>query len=469
MNAITEAELMAATSDPEVGVLRTPPNAAEAEQSVLGALLFDNLCWDAIGDIVRSEDFYRFEHRIIFDAIGAMVAACKPADIITVHDRLQASKLSGAEGITLVYLNALLQSVTTTRNVRRHAELVREKALQRSLIATMDEATTMVFRGEQDPVDMLDAIAQRIDALQTGQLTTAPRTAQSLVVERLDAINDAAAGNVAPGWPTGLRDIDDALNGGLQGGRVYVIAARPSIGKTALALQIGLNRAEAGDGVLVLTQEMPSAECIDRAICNRGGVDYGRMQRNQLSDSDWGGLTVAAERIAQMPLWIDDQAALTLRAIRGKAMSVRRQGIKVLVIDYLQLCSGSGARGVNRNTELEELSRGIKTLAKQLGIAVLLLSQLSREVEKRATPEPTLSDLRDSGAIEQDADVVIALWQARQFESKRIVGATLLKNRQGRNAIRVPLEFHGWRQTWYDSEADISPKSLKGNDQPEFT
>lgn len=458
MNAVTEAERMA-TAEPDVARLRQPPSHIEAEQSVLGALLLDNIAWEAIGDLLRSEDFYRGEHRLIFDAIHAMVVACRTADVITVHERLQTVR--GAEAITLPYLNALLQSVPSIRNVRHHAELVRRKAVQRALIATLDESIATVWKGEQEPVDMVDAIAQRIDALQAGQLSQAPRPVEKLVVERLDAITEAAAGNVPPGWSTGLRDIDDALNGGLQPGRVYVIAARPSIGKTALAIQIGLHRAKAGDGVLLLSQEMPASECVDRAMCNLGGVDYGRLQRSELNDGDWSGISTAAEELGSMSLWIDDQAALTLRAIRGKAMSVRRQGLKLLIIDYLQLCSGTGARGVNRNGELEEISRGIKTLAKQLRIAVLLLSQLSREVEKRSTPEPTLSDLRDSGAIEQDADVVLALWQARQFENKRIVGATLLKNRQGRNAVRVPLEFHGWRQRWYDSEADISPKSLR--------
>lgn len=463
MNAVTEAEVMAAAAGPTG--LRQPPASTEAEQSVLGALLLDNLAWDSVADVLRAEDFFGLEHRAIFGVISALLNANRAADIVTVHDRIRASAERGAEGVTLAYLDALQQCVPSARNARAHAQLVRRKALQRALIAATDEAASVAWKSDMDPADQLHEIAKRLDALEHGQLSQAPTHIEGLIVKRIDALNDAASGNgPPPGWSTGLDALDEALNGGMQPGRVYVIAARPSVGKTALALQIGAHRAKAGDGVLVLSQEMPAEECTDRLLANEGSIDYARLSRSALNDRDWGGVTEASQALASLSLWIDDEGALTIRQIRAKAMSLRRQNLKVLIVDYLQLCSGPGVRGMNRNAELEEISRGIKALAKQLGIAVLLLSQLSRDVEKRQSPEPQLSDLRDSGAIEQDADVVAFLWPVRELGLKKIVGLSLAKNRQGRQHVRekaIPLEFLGWHQRWIDSEADISPQSMK--------
>jgi replicative DNA helicase len=465
MNAVTEAERMAAAST-EVATLRQPPSNIEAEQSVLGALLLDNAAWDLVGDTVRADDFYRHEHRVIFGAIESLVIANRTADIITVHDRLQASKVGG-NTIDLPYLNALLQCVVSIRNARNHAELVRRKAMQRVLIATMDEGIATAYKGEQDPQEMVEAIGLRLDALQAGERADEPVAAERLAVQWLDRLNDRIAGNVPLAASTGLQDLDEALNGGLQPGRVYVIAARPSVGKSALSMQIGLHRAEAGDGVLLLSQEMDRDECMGRMISNVGSVDYGRLQRSNPSDRDWGGITEAVESIAARPLWVHDRGALTLRQIRAAAMGRRKQGLKVLIVDYLQLCSGASNGGrPNRNTELEEISRGIKALAMQLRISVLLLSQLSRDVEKRGTPEPMLSDLRDSGAIEQDADVVAFLWPVRDLGGRKIVGCSLAKNRQGQQRVKekaIALEFHGWHQRWIDSDADISAQSMRGS------
>lgn len=442
----------------EVGYLRVPPHSTEAEQSVLGGLLLDNSGWDRVGDLLKEADFYEQRHRLIFAAIEPMITAGKQADVITVFERLGANA-EDAGGIT--YVNALAQSVPSAAHIRRYAEIVREKAVHRALIATASEAETVAW-GPGIATEKLGRIVTLFDHLQRDQVEHKPREAGPLMLARCDHYTALQEGQKEAGAPTGVTQLDDALNGGLQEGRVYVLAARPSVGKTALAIQIGLNRAKAGDGVLLLSQEMPAEECIDRAACNLGGVDYGRMQRGELNSIDWSGVSSATEQIAGMPLWIDDESGLTIASIRGKAMSLRRQGLKLLIVDYLQLCSGTNpGRGTTRNSEIEEISRGLKTLAKQMRISILLLSQLSREVEKRQNPEPTLADLRDSGAIEQDADCVLFLWLVRTWTDRKIVGMSIAKNRQGRTGQHIPLEFFGAVQRWHDSEADITPQKPK--------
>jgi replicative DNA helicase len=451
-------DVMPPELDDGVARLRVPPHSTEAEQSVLGGLLLDNAAFDRVADTVTAESFYEHHHRRIFGTISGLIAAGKEADVITVFERL------GAEADTvggIGYINALAQSVPSSAHIARYAAIVREKATTRALIAVTDEAAATAW-GDGMAGEKLDRIGVLFDRLQRDQVVHKPREAGPLMAARVAHYTALEQSGKPTGAATGVTQLDVALNGGLQDGRVYVLAARPSIGKTALAIQIGLHRAKAGDGVLLLSQEMPAEECIDRAACNLGGVDYGRMQRGELNAIDWSGVSIAEDEISRMPLWIDDEAGLTIAAIRGKALSLRRQGLKLLIVDYLQLCSGTNpGRGTTRNTEIEEISRGLKTLAKQLRISILLLSQLSREVEKRQNPEPTLADLRDSGAIEQDADCVLFLWLVRTWTDRKIIGLGVSKNRQGTTGQRIPLEFRGELQRWSDSTADISPQKTK--------
>lgn len=444
-------------ADTEVSRLRVPPHSVEAEQSVLGGLLLDGSAWDRIGDLLSEADFYRHEHRVIFAGIAALLIACKEADVITVFAKLQADgKAEEVGGMT--YLNALAASVPSAANIRRYAEIVREKSLQRGLVAAADEAATIAFSAGLGQVQQtIERCVNLFDAVQRRGVVQGPRHSGELAVSRIDHYNDIATGGQPVAFSTGLADVDERLNGGLQEGRVYVLAARPSVGKSSLALQIAAHQARALErGVLVLSQEMPAEEVTDRFLANLGGVDYGELQRGSLSDMSWGRLSSAVELFGKLPIWIDDQAALTLGDIRAKAYALRREGLKLLVVDYLQLCSGqSKGKNVNRNTELEEITRGLKALAKQLRISILLLSQLSREVEKRGTPEPTLGDLRDSGAIEQDADAVLGLWFARQWSDRKVMALSVLKNRQGERGARIPLDFFGQYQQWADSTADV--------------
>lgn len=449
--------MSAETDYTEAARLRVPPHALESEQSVIGALLIDNSAWETVGDLLDPSDFYRHENRTIFAAIGGLLNACKPADVVTVGEAL--SDLGKLEEVgSYAHLNALAQSIPSARNIRRYAETVRDKALLRQLVALSDECATAAFNPQgRDSREIAGDFAQRYVDLQSTTVRQVPQLAADLITERIDHWNALHEGTTTPAMSTGLQGIDDALNGGLRPGKVYVIAARPSVGKSSLAQAIGLSCAGAGNACAVLSQEMEKTECMDRATANLGGIDYEHIQTGRLTDMEWGLLTGAVDLLRALPFFIDDQAALTLREIRAKAISLRKQGLKVLVLDYLQLCDYEKERGESTNDAVGTLSKGIKQLAKDLGLAVILLSQLNREVEKRSFPEPVLSDLRDSGAIEQDADVVMFLWERRAFTDYRIMGLTFAKNRAGKFKGRLPLEFWGMYQRWGNSEADISP------------
>jgi replicative DNA helicase len=295
--------------------------------------------------------------------------------------------------------------------------------------------------------------------LERRQARKGPRQIGELAIERIDYYTAVEQGDVAAGWLTGIPELDSRLNGGLRPGNVYVLAARPSVGKSSFAQAIAVSMARDGLPALFLSMEMTDAEVTDRAVSNSGRVSYKRLLTGRMANEDWGRTSEAMDILGPMPLFIDDEGGLTVRDIRFKAKGVK--GLKVLVVDYLQLASGSRRDG-NRNGEIEEISRGLKGLAKELGIAIIALSQLNRDVEKRASKRPMMSDLRDSGAIEQDADVVMFLWPVRDFpaEGRRIVGLGIDKNRQGPQGQQIGdigLDFFGDTQRWSQSTADIRP------------
>jgi replicative DNA helicase len=433
--------------------LRIPPHSVEAEQSVLGGLLLDNRAWDRAGDLLTRGDFYRSEHRLIFEAIGELITAAKPADVITVFERLQrAGKGDDCGG--MVYLNALAQSVPSAANMRRYAEIVRERAVLRCVISTADEAQKLAWESD-DAGATIDRITTLFGELQRGQVRKVPRSIGEIALERVDHYAALADGTVTAGWPTHIPGLDSRLNGGLRPGGLYILAARPSVGKSSFAQSIGLTLASDELPTLFLSLEMGDTEVADRSVASTGRISYGGLLTGKITDEGWGRASEALERLGRLPFFVDDQSALTLRDIRVKAKSIK--GLKVLILDYLQLCAGTRRDG-NRNSEIEEISRGLKSLAKDLGIAVIALSQLNRDVEKRANKRPSLSDLRDSGAIEQDADVVMFLWPVREFdgEGRRILGLGVDKNRQGRLGD-VGLDFYGDVQRWGESTADIRP------------
>jgi replicative DNA helicase len=408
----------AGVRDAEVARLRVPPHSIEAEQSVLGGLLLDNLAWDRAADLLTDGDFYRHEHRLIFAAVGTLVGASRPADVITVFEQLQQhGKAEEAGG--LQYLNALAQSVPSAANLRRYAEIVRERAILRKLIAASDEIATTAFNPQGRPVpQILDEAEGKI--LKIGEEGSRQRQGfqgiDKLVVSLIDRVTELYENGAeeVTGVRTGFYDLD-RNTAGLQKGDLIVLAARPSMGKTAFALNIAENVAvHDGLPVLVFSMEMGASQLALRLVGSLGRIDQQHLRSGKLGDEEWGRLAEAVDKLKQVQVFIDETPALTSAELRARARRMARQfggTLGLIVVDYLQLMSGSSSSEENRATELGEISRGLKALAKELQCPVMALSQLNRSVESRTDKRPMMSDLRESGAIEQDADIIMFIYR----------------------------------------------------------
>jgi len=406
--------------DRQVAQLRIPPHSIEAESSVLGGLLLDNGAWDRVSDLLADGDFYRYEHRMVFGAIGALINTSKPADVITVFEQLQnqgkAEEIGG-----LVYLNSLAQYVPSAGNIRRYAEIVRERSILRKLVSASDEISTNAFNPKGRPVAaILDEAEQKIFNIgEEGARTKQGFQAMdSLVVALLDRVQEMADNpNDVTGVPTGFYDLD-RMTAGFQAGDLIVLAARPSMGKTALAINIAEHVAlNEGLPVAVFSMEMGAAQLAVRIVGSIGRIDQGHLRTGKLTDEEWPRLSEAIEKLRTISLHIDETAGLTSSELRANARRLSRQCGKLglIVVDYLQLMSGSSSDGENRATELGEISRGLKMLAKELQCPVIALSQLNRSVETRPDKRPMMSDLRESGAIEQDADIIMFIYRDEYY------------------------------------------------------
>ncbi len=408
--------------DDEVARLRVPPHSVEAEQSVLGGLLLDNMAWDRAGDLLTDSDFYRYEHRLIYAAIGALIAGSKPADVITVFEQLQGlGKAQDCGG--LAYLNALAQSVPSAANMRRYAEIVRERSILRKLIAASDEIATNAFNPQGRAVSsVLDEAESKI--FQIGEEGSRQKQGfQSIdklvvsLIDRVQELHDNGAEEVT-GVRTGFYDLD-RMTAGLQKGDLIVLAARPSMGKTAFALNIAEHVAvQEGLPVLVFSMEMGASQLALRLVGSLGRINQQNLRTGRLDSGEWERLTDSVEKLSQVQLHIDETAGLTSSELRARARRMARQfgTLGLIVIDYLQLMNGSGGHEENRATVLGEISRGLKALAKELQCPVIALSQLNRSVESRQDKRPMMSDLRESGAIEQDADIIMFIYRDDYYD-----------------------------------------------------
>lgn len=453
--------------------LRVPPHSLEAECAVLGALMLDSAVWDRIGDVLAEADFYRREHQVLFGAIAVLANSNRPADAVTVFEHLQRHGKAGEVG-GLAYINGLAQYLPSPANVRRYAEIVRERSVLRQLVAASDEIATAAFNpGDKTAADLLDHAQQTIFKLgDKGTPRDDWQDSQAGVTQVLDDIQARHDGE-DDFTPTGLKDLDDKLNGGLRPGNVVVIAARPSMGKTALAMTIGEHVAtNEGLPVGILSMEMPKPEVHNRRVSMRSGVPFHKILRpERMNDIEWGQMSAAVETLGKVPLYVSDQTALTINQVRAKARALkRRHGLRVLVIDYIGLMEGTD-RKANRATQLGEVSRGLKALAKELDMAILLLAQLNREVEKRPNMRPILADLRECGDIEQDADVIVFVHRPYQVkpdmgdEWKPYAELIVGKNRSG-TCGHIHAHFAGATMRFFDWKGEI-PNSLartKGGD-----
>jgi replicative DNA helicase len=441
MSKLFDARDSAKTPDDEVSRLRVPPHSVEAAQSVLGGLLLDTLAWDRAGDLLTEHDFYRYEHRLIFAAIGALVAGSKPADVITVFEQLQGlGKAQDCGG--LAYLNALAQSVPSAANMRRYAEIVRERSILRKLIAASDDIATSAFNPQGRAVStVLDEAESKI--FQIGEEGSRQKQGfQSIdklvvdLIDRVQELHDNGAEEVT-GVRTGFYELD-RMTAGLQKGDLIVLAARPSMGKTAFALNIAEHVAvQEGLPVLVFSMEMGASQLALRLVGSLGRINQQNLRTGRLDSGEWERLTDSVERLGRVQLHIDETAGLTASELRARARRMARQfgTLGLIVIDYLQLMSGSGGNEENRATVLGEISRGLKALAKELQCPVIALSQLNRSVETRQDKRPMMSDLRESGAIEQDADIIMFIYRDDYYdkESKKqgVAEIIIAKQRNG--------------------------------------
>ncbi|MFY7913674.1 MAG: replicative DNA helicase [Rubrivivax sp.] len=445
MSSVFESRPLASggARDEEVARLRVPPHSTEAEQSVLGGLLLENLAWDKCSELLTDSDFYRHEHRHIYGAIGSLIASSKPADVITVFESLQSlGKAEDCGG--LAYLNALAQSVPSASNVRRYAEIVRERSVLRKLISASDEIATTAFNPQGQPVSqILDEAESRIFRIgEEGSRGSAGfQPMDKLVQALIDRVQELEANGSedVTGIRTGFYDLD-RMTAGLQKGDLIVLAARPSMGKTAFALNIAEHVAvQEGLPVAVFSMEMGASQLALRVVGSLGRIDQQHLRTGRLRDDEWERLPEAASKLSEAPMFIDESPGLNPAELRARARRLARQyggTLGLIVIDYLQLMSGSSnSSEENRATVLGEISRGMKGLAKELQCPVIALSQLNRSVETRPDKRPMMSDLRESGAIEQDADVIMFIYRDDYYnkDSKEpgVAEIVLAKQRNG--------------------------------------
>ncbi|TMS57395.1 replicative DNA helicase [Imbroritus primus] len=408
----------APTSDPQFDALKVPPHSIEAEQSVLGGLLLDNSAWDRIGDFLSESDFYRYDHRLIFQNIGRLISGARPADVVTVFEMLKAAGKADEVG-GLAYLNALAQNTPSAANIRRYAEIVRDRSVLRKLVTVADEIATGAFNPQGREVrQLLDEAESKVFAIaeegsrgQQGFQEIQPLLTQ--VVERIDELYHRDNQNDITGVATGFADLD-RMTSGMQAGDLIIVAGRPSMGKTAFSLNIGEHVAvEQGLPVAVFSMEMAGTQLAMRMLGSVGRLDQHRLRTGRLLDEDWPRLTHAIQKMNDAQLFIDETPALNPMELRARSRRLARQcgQLGLIIIDYLQLMSGSGGGGENRATEISEISRSLKGLAKELNCPVIALSQLNRSLEQRPNKRPVMSDLRESGAIEQDADVILFIYR----------------------------------------------------------
>jgi replicative DNA helicase len=403
--------------DPQLESLRIPPHSIEAEQSVLGGLLLDNSAYDRIADFVSGEDFYRFDHRLIFQHIVKLVNASRPADVITVFESLSSAGKADEVG-GLSYLNSLAQNTPSAANIRRYAEIVRDRGVLRKLISVSDEIAGNAFNPQGREVkQMLDEAESKIFAIaeegargSQGFIEIQPLLTQ--VVERIDELYNRDSGSDITGVPTGMVDLD-RMTSGLQPGDLIIVAGRPSMGKTAFSVNIGENVAiDTGLPVAIFSMEMGGTQLAMRMLGSVGRLDQHRLRTGRLNDEDWPRLTHAIQKMNDAQIFIDETPALSSIELRARSRRLARQCGKLglIIVDYLQLMSAN-TPGENRATEISEISRNLKGLAKELNCPVIALSQLNRSLEQRPNKRPVMSDLRESGAIEQDADLILFIYR----------------------------------------------------------
>ena len=443
-------------SDPQLLALKVPPHSVEAEQSLLGGLLLDNQAFDKIADLVTADDFYRDDHRRIFRHVSKLIEHGKPADVVTIAESIEASEDKDRTGGP-AYLGSLAQNTPSALNIRRYAELVHERAIQRRLITVATEiAESALTPSGKEVGQLLDEAETRIlEVGERGQRGTqgfeSIQPVLARVFVRIDQLYHLENKSDVTGLPTGFADLDEKT-AGLQQGDLVIVAGRPSMGKTAFALNMAEHVAvDNGVPVAIFSMEMGATQLAMRLLGSIARVDQHKMRTGRLNDEEWSRLSTAMGKLHDAPIFIDETAALNSLELRTRARRIHRQCGKLglVMVDYLQLMSSPNTKNQNENraTEISEISRSLKALAKELSVPVVALSQLNRALETRNDRRPMMSDLRESGAIEQDADVILFIYRDEVYypekpESKGTAEVIIGKQRNGPIG-KIDLTFLG--------------------------
>lgn len=436
-------------TDKQIAALKVPPHSVEAEQSVLGGLMLENQAWDKVADRLQESDFYRQEHQVIFRAIASLANQNKPFDWVTLAEELKkADALTGIGGDN--YLVELLKNTPTAANIAAYADIVRERSTLRQLIHVAAEITeSAFFLAGRTSVEVLDEAERRVfqiaDRSMRGGGPAAISDVLARTVERIDTLFHAQ--DAITGLSTGYKDLDE-MTAGLQSADLIIVAGRPSMGKTSFAMNIAEHAAlKSGKPILIFSMEMPAESLAMRMLSSLGRIDQNCLRTGRLEDADWPRITSAVSMLAEAKMFIDDTAALSPSEVRARARRVAREHgeLGLIVIDYLQLMQMPESRE-NRATEISEISRSLKALAKELSVPVIALSQLNRGLEQRVDKRPVMSDLRESGAIEQDADLIMFIYRDEVYNEnspdKGIAEIIVAKQRNGPIG-KVRLTFLG--------------------------
>ena len=428
---------MATPPNDTASLLKVPPHSLEAERSVLGGLMLDETAWDRISGIVNAADFYRGDHRTIFRCMESLVEQNKPLDVITISEALEGlNELENVGG--LAYISDLAANTPTASNIRAYAEIVSERAIVRKLISVAHEIAESGFNTQgRDAATLINEAESKVFKIGDERPDSGgPKAIRPLLAKAVDRIGVLFETKGAlTGISTGFRDIDK-MTSGLQPSDLIVVAGRPSMGKTAFMMNMAENAVMDGSKpVLVFSLEMPADSLIMRMLSSLGRIDQGKIRTGQLDDDDWPRLTSAVTLLNDCPLFVDDTAALTPNEIRSRARRVAREygQLGMILVDYLQLMQVPGTVE-NRAGEISEISRGLKTIAKEFDCPVVAGSQLNRGLEQRPDKRPIMSDLRESGAIEQDADVIMAIYRDEVYHEdaeKGVAEIIILKQRNG--------------------------------------
>jgi len=446
--------------------LKIPPHSIKAEQSILGGLMLDNNAWDQIADVINEDDFYRHDHRMIFRAIESLADHDKPFDVVTLSEWLESREDLDKVG-GLAYLGSLAKETPSAANIKAYAAIVRERSILRQLINAGTEIADNAFNPDgRESSEILDSaesmvfkIAEKGARGKKGFVGI--KTLLNQAVDRIDTLFSQE--NPITGLPTGFNDFDDQTSG-LQKGDLVIVAGRPSMGKTTFSMNIAENAAiETGKPVAVFSMEMPGDSLAMRMLSSIGRIDQHKIRTGKLADDDWPKLTHAVGVLAEAPIYIDDTPALSPNELRAKSRRLTREAgqLGLIVIDYLQLMQIHGSRE-NRSTEISEISRSLKGLAKELECPVIALSQLNRSLEQRPNKRPVMSDLRESGAIEQDADLIVFIYRDEVYNEdspdKGVAEIIIAKQRNGpigtvrQTFIGQYTRFENYIPSVYDNE-----------------